>query len=460
MYSGPHIERDGLVFGYDTGQFASTNPNFEKFKPGGVKSKRFFKGKPSINYAAHKNAVPQSSYTSYAATTSGTWVAKHPGSIRAYNAQGTDISNSSNSGVGDWTNTYHAYWTYDKTLKKPVIQMNAFDSNWKAKSFGVGMPAWSSLGVSAGDKYVISWLQWTTNTNLRADVGFYSKNTSNGNGFHDGRQSPRNTKTNKWERVYAVYTVSSNRNLDNSYGSIFMYGHTTSNGAGKILKIADVQLEILTDHPSDYLDSKSTGITTSRSSTESLIDLTRTTNIDVSNVSFDSNGLPTFDGTDDRISIPAGSFPTIGVNDFTVEVICKNTKTSSYNHFFSVKDQSHFALKMENAGNRRAYVYRTSGTSTYSAAPTYLTSTSNYYHLLVKREGDNLEMFLNGVSTGTKSGWNNLSIDNNTHTSYIGWGWASEYTGGDIPIVKIYNRALTAQEIKQNFRAYKNRFDI
>ena len=117
MYTGPHIKRDGLVFGYDTGQFASTNPNFNKFLPYKGKS-RFFGGKPTINYVSHANSVPQSSYTTYAATTSGTWVSKHPGSIRAYNSQGGDISWKSNSGVGDWTNTYHAYWTYDKKLKK------------------------------------------------------------------------------------------------------------------------------------------------------------------------------------------------------------------------------------------------------------------------------------------------------------------------------------------------------
>ena len=71
-----------------------------------------------------------------------------------------------------------------------------------------------------------------------------------------------------------------------------------------------------------------------------------------------------------------------------------------------------------------------------------------------------MEIFVNGVSKGTKSGWNNISIDNNSWPSYIGWGNGSEYTGGDIPIVKVYNKALTATEVKQNYNAYKNRFDI
>ena len=199
-----------------------------------------------------------------------------------------------------------------------------------------------------------------------------------------------------------------------------------------------------------------------RSSTQSLLDLKGSTDINVSNVSFDSNGLPTFDGTNDRITIPADSFPTIGTNNFTIEVISKNTKTSSYNHFFAVENQNHFALKMQNATNtdRNIYVYRTSTLSTFNAITARATSTTSYYHIVCRRDGDNIEIFLNGISGGTKSGWDNISIDNNTKTSYIGWGNGTEYTGGDIPVLKIYDRALSAQEIQQNYNAYKNRFNI
>jgi hypothetical protein len=34
------------------------------------------------------------------------------------------------------------------------------------------------------------------------------------------------------------------------------------------------------------------------------------------------------------------------------------------------------------------------------------------------------------------------------------------YFEGDIPIGKYYNKTLTAQEVQQNFKAYKNRFNI
>ncbi len=120
---GPNIERDGLVFGYDTMEVASTNPSFNNFLPYKNQGKggRFFKGKPTTNFIAYQNAVAQSSYTTYSATSSGTWNAKHPNAIRAYNAEGTQITGYVNTGVTDYTNTYHAHWQFDKILKNLLL---------------------------------------------------------------------------------------------------------------------------------------------------------------------------------------------------------------------------------------------------------------------------------------------------------------------------------------------------
>ena len=37
---------------------------------------------------------------------------------------------------------------------------------------------------------------------------------------------------------------------------------------------------------------------------------------------------------------------------------------------------------------------------------------------------------------------------------------ASQRFTGEIPVVKTYNRALTAAEVDQDFNAYRNRFGI
>ena len=39
-------------------------------------------------------------------------------------------------------------------------------------------------------------------------------------------------------------------------------------------------------------------------------------------------------------------------------------------------------------------------------------------------------------------------------------GESNLYYQGQIPIVKIYNQALSTTEIKQNYQAYKTRFNL
>ncbi len=243
------------------------------------------------------------------------------------------------------------------------------------------------------------------------------------------------------------YTV--NKTLGASPTRIFVM---IDNTGGGIIDFHSPQLEVGVASP--FVDG-------TRSATNSLIDLKKTTNIDVSNISFDSTGQPSWDGTDDKIVIPADSFSNIGTDDFTIDLVFKNTKTSNYSHFFSVKDQYHFALKMPNTGDRNIYVYRSSALSTYTAISAYAPSSTDYYHLVCKREGDNLELYLNGVSKGTKSGWGSIDIQNDTEATSIGThGTTSEFLGGELPVMKLYNRALTAAEVLQNYKAYKNRFNI
>tara|TARA_R110002050_G_scaffold139739_3_gene264334 strand:+ start:146 stop:1468 length:1323 start_codon:yes stop_codon:yes gene_type:complete len=439
MYTGPKLTNDNLVFGYDTGYGVADKAN----------ATRFYPGEPTFNWIDHQNAVAQDSYTAWTGPNSGNWVANHPDAITAVNSLGNSITGYYNGGVGDATNTHHAHWVYDEILKKPVVQMRDFDAQWKAKNFGVGKtPTQMSLGH--GGSYTISWLQWSDTVGKGADVGLYQS------GFHDGRSYSSTTQTTayKWERKsFSVSSHSTNYNLGSNV-SIYMYGHTTPPNTSGVVKIADVQLEIK-PHATPFADD-------TRSDTASLIDLKKTTDIDVGDVSFDSTGQPTFDGTDDKIVMAAGSYPTIGTSDFTVDVVFKNTKTSSYSQIFSVKDQYHFSIKMQNTGDRTIYVYRTSGLTTYGTVTIQAPSSTDYYHLVCKREGDNLELYLNGVSKGTKSGWNNIDIENDTYTTSIGTHTSSgsEFLAGEIPVVRVYNRALTSGEVLQNYKALKNRFDI
>jgi len=208
---------------------------------------------PTYNWFYKQNPRIDNSYASYVATTSGTWQANHPNAIRVYNDEGSEITGYINSGVTDWTNTYHAVWEYDYQLRMPVVVQNDVDGNWKAKSWGLGQTM-SSMGLSAGMKYTISWLQWTNNTSKRLRVGLYGQNSSGSSGFHDGQLYPSNTMPYTWERVSATFTVSSVWNFSAGL-NCYMYGHYD---ARAIIKIADVQMEIK-DHNTEFTKLPSRG---------------------------------------------------------------------------------------------------------------------------------------------------------------------------------------------------------
>jgi hypothetical protein len=459
MHTGPNIERDGLVFGYDTGQFASTNPNFETFRPvNGIN--RFFKGRDSVNYIAFQNPRIDSSYSSYTRGT-GTWDSRHPDAITVYSKNGSNLSSMVNTGVGDWSNTDHAHWQLDPILKKPVVVMHDITGSWKAKSFGTAMPSWSSLGLTHGSKYTISWLQWTDNLAKNAKAGLYSRTTAVVNGFHDGQaNSPTsyNTKLRTWQRVYQTYTTSAVRDLNSTYLSIYMYGHYNVRAT---VKIADVQLEIY-DHATTYqeFDGSST-YTQTRSSTQSLIDLTKTTNIDVSNVSFDSDGLPTFDGTDDKIVI--NNMPHIWDGDVTFEsVVAWDDDTRSIllgNYNVGAND-----VNFEKLTSRKLRFYWNRGERDIFTSSNAVTTDGTYNHVVMIRDTstNNFKFYVNGelISTSTSNAGTNISSTGSTFRVGGDTRDGTTIHNGQIPVVKLYNRALSAQEVQQNFKAYKNRFNL
>ena len=107
MKTGPGITTDGLVFGYDTGEFSLDNPNHTNFMPFNSNN-RNFKGAVARNYIAGQNAVRKFPLEAAAYSSAGTFATKHPNDIKAYDINGNRLQTYVNTGVTDWTNTYHA----------------------------------------------------------------------------------------------------------------------------------------------------------------------------------------------------------------------------------------------------------------------------------------------------------------------------------------------------------------
>lgn len=72
-----------------------------------------------------------------------------------------------------------------------------------------------------------------------------------------------------------------------------------------------------------------------------------------------------------------------------------------------------------------------------------------------------IAVYFNGVSqplTGVTTGYNITNTSALWIGQYIGGG--NYFLNGNIPIMNVYNRALSAEEVKQNFNALRGRFGI
>ncbi len=438
MYTGPKLINDNLVFGYDTGYGVADN----------VTPTKFYKGAPTTNPIHGQNAVAQDSYTTWSATSSGNWNANHPKAIRAYNAGGGDITGYYNGGVGDATNTHHAHWQLDPILKKPVVVMNdRGDANWKAKSYGTGLGTWTSQGKTYGDTYTISWLQWVDDLSKNARTGLYTQTTSGSNGFHDGQStsaSSYNTKLRTWQRVYQTYTTANSRNLNHSMASIYMYGHYSPRA---VVKVADVQWQ-WGSTPFPFSE------TSERSNTQSLIDLTKSTDITLSAMTYDSTGQPDYDGTDDYINLGDYAPIRLGTN-FTIEFVVR-PEEDKWMYFFHKGYGSNNSLAWGRHSSGDDWFFSTMIGGSYQNSYMGTATLNKYCHLVATYDGANLRLYENGVLKVTSA----KTHDMLTSSASAGIGGPDRYWNGKIPVTKIYSKVLTTEEVVSNFKTYKNRFNI
>jgi hypothetical protein len=94
-------------------------------------------------------------------------------------------------------------------------------------------------------------------------------------------------------------------------------------------------------------------------------------------------------------------------------------------------------------------------------------STNRYYHFVHTYNGSTQQIYMNGESVFSWATTGSLVYDNLNTLLAIGNDWGSGYDQGlnsgcrgNLPIVRIYNRALTVSEIRQNFNGVRRRFGI
>ena len=174
-----------------------------------------------------------------------------------------------------------------------------------------------------------------------------------------------------------------------------------------------------------------------------------------------NGGCFLFDGTNEYISITTSDI-AFGNNGFTVDIFFQllNNEKNNRSMLSSavVGGDNGFAIARDFAwvGNNGM----TSPQWTQELVNGYFDNDKWYYSSLIREGLSNLTWYSNDTLIGTGS---TDSKTLNSDTLYIGQRYNNNLNYGMygyISCVRVYNRALSAQEIRQNYKATKARFGL
>lgn len=171
-----------------------------------------------------------------------------------------------------------------------------------------------------------------------------------------------------------------------------------------------------------------------------------------------SNGFLDFDGTDDYAQTTSNGLTT-GTNvQYSLEMWVNFDSFGPNRWWLAVIGQSSGYGSLHWIGNEAT---STGDFGSWDYGPRNspnLIGTNQWLHLVTTFTGTILTTYVNSLS-GTPVSNNSFNFTNTEFT--IGFGFLGEsYFNGKVATSRIYNRALTAQEIQQNFNATRSRFGI
>ena len=403
---GTNIVRDGLVFGLDSG-YGVADP--------GV-STRFYKGKPTTNIASGAALIHD--------TAGGS-----AGSVVDAPEKGPGWKKVTITAIG--TNFRVIQFGSYPTMSSGVTYASLFEADWgnmRGKGYVIVQD-----GSGGGTRN--SFVNGSYATGVTANIAIDST-------LSDGHVGMNITKTvaNNGTHVHVPFIY----NTDN----------TSTTGRNDYFYYKEYQQEVGTI-PTPYVNG-------TRSDTASLIDLTRTVNVDVSNVSFDSTGQPDFDGTDDRIVSSTG-INLSSYTSLTYEGVVKAVGLASHDRWFSGTSGSTFHnpdLAISTNGQLR-YIFANSGIGSWIVPSGLTIDTTKFSHLVYTFTNTGVvRIYVNGTQQYTATHSSATFPNGSRFMTGMRFDNNGEGVDGSIPIAKVYSRALTAAEVMQNYKAYKNRFNI
>ena len=174
---------------------------------------------------------------------------------------------------------------------------------------------------------------------------------------------------------------------------------------------------------------------------------------------FDTNnaGSILFDGGDDRIDFSNySSLFDFGTDNFSIGAFIKSTSSPLGNYrciFWHHYNPGFTLITMVGSGVTRFWL----GGTVLNGNTNILDNKWN--HVFVTRNGATVTIYVNGIFDNSSTAFSGKNATVSSATATIGRYSTGSYPFlGNIALVQIYNRALTPDEIRQNYLATKGRY--
>ena len=437
IHTGVGTHKDDILFTFDR------------------ESKKCVPGEATTNIAG----VPEINPTY---STEGTY---QPGWDTALHADAVTVNNwgtGYNGGVTRPATDWHAHWVYEDDTRTGVVMKyvdqkgtDGFYPSWLGTHRPLGAP--SSYGIGTNTTITVSADAKVTDVGKPCRMGLYHRRVAEGtNGFESNIADMYLTEANKWERVSFTSTTTTNWNLGIGF-SLYTYGHIGSTDA--ILYVKNWQIE-LKDHATPY---------TPDTRTLEINNVDGNDSFTYNSLSYDTDGLITFDGVDDRIQYAGSNYPAVWSDAVTVEVWMRVPTGATWGdatYLQGILARGGYAGSIGLARDTSEGNLQMRARHDGASVSAYATGLSRdvFHHVVGTWNGSTVSVYINGDLIDTSASTVTSGVPDNGDWvlgGNIAFGGASGgHSEGDYALGRVYKKELTAAQIQQNFAANRKRFGV
>lgn len=178
----------------------------------------------------------------------------------------------------------------------------------------------------------------------------------------------------------------------------------------------------------------------------------------VNGIGFSSSnsGIFILDGSNDYINGNVTSFNLTG--DLSAEIWFNLSATAGdWVRVIGKGDGANRTFGFWYNNTEQCFLFQRFGTTNNVSSTYSITVQTNiWYHVILTSNGSTHKLYLNGADVQTQTGAG--PFYSSSSTLKVGYGEIHTYHNGRIGLYRIYNRALTAQDVLQNYNATKKRY--